>query len=732
MRLTKSLKFNYNTILRAFGIVILTLIHASNISAQENLPFEPVKTSIPPVIDGNLNDEIWQKSTGLTGFKTFIPDYGKPHEEKTVVYISYDSENIYFAFKCYDSEPDKIKTSFSPRDKIRPDDWICINLDSNNDDQSLIALYTNPSGIQMDARWDGQKEDHGVDIIFESAALIDNEGYNVEFKIPYKSLRYSRQDIVQMGVIFERKISRYSSQATYPSLDPEMAMNFLLANMKINFRDIKHYTLFEVLPAITYSNLKTAQNGELAVDVNEPEISATAKLGISSDLILDVTYNPDFSQVESDAGQVEENQRYALYYPEKRPFFLEGNEHYGFAGSGGFDPFRSIVHTRQIVNPELGIKLSGKIGQQNHLAALYASDKLPDPDSEGQKQYARFTILRYKHSLKDDSYLGWFFTGREVLNGHNRVLGTDGKIRLGKSSIIGYHGATSITTDSMAQNPDHETAFGLSYDRNTRNSTVNISLQEISEGFETRTGYITRTGISRGRLMYSPHFFPKRGFIKSISPLITGNISKDKPSDLYEYMAGQGLSFVLPRSTNVTAVYSWSTEIFLNQKFEASGLYLRASSQIFRDLFISMNYLQGKRIRYIENPYQGYGNTINISANYQPTDHFNTYLSYIYTDFYKDSNNEKVFDYSIIRSKNTYQINKYLFLRAIIEYNTYNRDLITDFLASFTYIPGTVVHIGYGSMYERRIWNDQQYIEGKNLLETKRGFFFKASYLWRL
>ncbi len=98
----------------------------------------------------------------------------------------------------------------------------------------------------------------------------------------------------------------------------------------------------------------------------------------------------------------------------------------------------------------------------------------------------------------------------------------------------------------------------------------------------------------------------------------------------------------------------------------------------------------------------------------------------------KESNKEKEFDYSIIRSKNTYQINKYIFIRAIVEYNTFNKDLLTDFLASFTYIPGTVLHIGYCSMYERTMWNGQAYIDGTNLIETQRGFFFKASYLWRL
>ncbi|MFC2119209.1 carbohydrate binding family 9 domain-containing protein [Bacteroidota bacterium] len=718
---------------RKFSIIFFSLLlifSFYNGFAQE--AFDPVKTTIPPKIDGILDEEIWQQSEGLTGFKTFMPDFGKDPEEKTIVYITYDSENVYFGFKCYDKEPEKIKTSVSPRDKIRPDDWICINIDSNNDNQSLCAIYSNPSGIQMDARWDGQKEDHGVDLIFESAGSIDDEGYNIEIKIPFKSLRYSRKDIVQMGVVFERRISRYSSQATYPELDPERGMDFLLTNMKINFQNIKFYTLLEILPAVTYSNIKSAGGGKLNTDFNKGELSLTSKVGISSDLIFDITYNPDFSQVESDAGQVDENQRYDLIYPEKRPFFLEGNDQYGFAGSDEMDPFRSIVHTRKIVDPEIGAKLTGKIGKQNHIAAMYALDKILDLDKDGNQQYANFSILRYKRSFNDDNYLGAFLTDRKIKEGYNRIFGGDGKIRLGKSSTIGFHAVSSFTADSIIESPDPESAIGISYQNSTRNRTFKTSFQNISQGFQTQTGYIQRTGITRGRIMYNPNFFPKKGFIKKIGPMFMGENTYDKPSGLNEFMIGPGVSMLLSRSTNITALYSFSTEIYENEKFITDGAYIRGSSQIFRQLFINFTYRQGKRIRYIENPYQARGNTIDFSANYQPFEHFNTILSYTYYDLYKNSDGKKIFDYNIIRSKNTFQINKYLFIRAIFEYNTYIEELTTDFLASFTYIPGTVVHFGYGSMYEKTRWNGQEYIDGTDLLETRRGFFFKASYLWRL
>jgi hypothetical protein len=711
-------------------ITLLLLSCSATVKADES--FEPLKTTAQPQIDGILNEEIWRTSRGFTDFITYMPDFDKPDKEKTVAYITYDDENVYFAFNCYDRKPNKIKTSIAARDKIRADDWVCINLDSNNDQQVLYTFYINPNGIQMDARHVGMNEDLGVDLVWESAGTIDDEGYNVEIRIPFKSLRYSREEPVQMGVILERRISRYSSQATYPARDPTMGIDFLLHNLKLNFHDIKHYTLFELLPAVTYSNTKIAREGGLKTDLDRSEVSLTSKLGISSDLIADFTYNPDCSQVEADAGQVEENQRYALYYPEKRSFFLEGNEHYGFAGSEADDPLKSIVHTRQIVDPEVGAKLAGKIGSRNHLATMYALDELPDEDTDDCTNYAHFSILRYKRSFQDDNYLGVFYTGREEEKNYNRLAGTDGKVRLSKSSFIGYHGIVSFTKDSTDEKTGSERAAGITYRYSTRDTDLELGIHDITDNFQTRTGYVTRTGITRARIFYGPKYYPSKGSIKKFGPLFTGNITRDKPSKLDEYTVSPGLQLLLTRNSHITARYNYSTEIYLNRKFRTSGFSVETSSQIFKQLFVSLQYSGGKKIRYAEDPYQAKGNTLTSLTIFQPVVHFSTELSYTYSDLYGNETGEKVFDYHIVRSKNTYQINKYLFLRVIVEYDSYNKDLLSDYLVSFTYIPGTVIHFGYGAMYEKTRWNRQEYIESNDFLETKRGFFFKGSYLLRL
>ena len=211
-----------------FSAALSLLFGASFVSANDALI--PLRTDTPPVIDGKLDDAVWQQAPSVTGFKTFFPDYGKDMPDPTVVYYAYDRENLYFAFRCFDSEPDKIKTSVTRRDNVRPDDWICINLDSFNDQQSLYGFYVNPAGIQGDTRFANGREDDGIDLIWYSAGHIDDKGYTLEIKIPFKSIRFANREIVEMGVVFERRVSRRAEQGTYPPLKPERGMFFFDAN----------------------------------------------------------------------------------------------------------------------------------------------------------------------------------------------------------------------------------------------------------------------------------------------------------------------------------------------------------------------------------------------------------------------------------------------------------------------------------------------------------------------
>jgi len=227
-------------------------------------------------------------------------------------------------------------------------------------------------------------------------------------------------------------------------------------------------------------------------------------------------------------------------------------------------------------------------------------------------------------------------------------------------------------------------------------------------------------------------FYPQSKILLRIDPIVHSTQIRDKSSGLYETDNSFDLRFMLLRDSLIQFGYRYATEIFLDEKFKTSSAKIVASSQFTKELFFSLSYRYGKKIRYIADPYQGSGSDASATVIYLPSEKLHLDLSLVYSDFYRDSDSSREYDYTILRSKNTYQVNKYLFFRGILEYNSFRKRLMTDFLASFTYIPGTVIHVGYGSLYEKIKWEDGEYRSTDQFLETKRGFFFKASFLWRL
>lgn len=723
-----------------YTIVYSLLFCAAAALAQPREIVRPLRIDTPPSIDGILDEPFWLQAPTVTGFKTFVPDYGIQMEQQTVVYQAYDRENLYFAFRCFDKEPQKIKSSVTRRDNVRADDWVCINLDSFNDQQALYAFYINPAGIQGDTRYANGREDPGIDIVWYSAGRIDDQGYTIEVQIPFKSIRFANKEIVEMGVIYERRVSRKSEQGTYPPLDPKQAGAFLTQMMPLVFEDVKHYQLLEMLPAVTYGRSHAREFDALTLKSEKTDFSLTAKYGLTSDLILDGTYNPDFSQIESDAGQVDVNLRFALFFPERRPFFLEGNENFNFSGNISDGPLSAIVHTRTIVDPIAGVKLSGKLSRRDFIAVIDALDDLAEfeDDTEVTGKYAHATIVRYKRALDRDSYIGAFYTGREQKDGYNRVFGPDGQMRLTKSSLLGYHFFLSQDRATAAGERQTGHAVGADYQYSTRNLSIALGAQDLSEDFHTRTGFVTRTGISRASAAVSPKFYPNSTFFRRIAPRLATTQIRDKPSDLYETDNTASLQFIFRGNSNATIYATYANEIFFArdangvllpeqfEKFKTSNWRISASHQFSRSLASSLSFRNGKFPIYTESK-QGHGNLLSGSVTWQPSEKLNLTGNLTYQELFRDENGVKVFDVTIVRGRLTYQLNRYLFFRGIVEHNDLRKRLSSEFLASFTYIPGTAFHIGYGSFYNKYVDG----LERSSFVETDRGLFTKFSYLWR-
>ena len=721
-----------------FFFIIDTCLLIFQVYANE--PLKPLLTNSAPVINGQLDDEVWRNAPQVTGFKTFAPDFGRDGSENTITYMLYDSENLYFAFKCHDSEPDKIKTSLSSRDNIISDDWVCINLDSFNDQQALTAFYINSLGIQADSWFAAGNEDFNSDLVWYSAGTLHPDGYTIEVQIPLKSLRYTDNEPVEMSVFFERYISRKSEHSSYPAMDPAKGEAFLTQMKPMVYQNLKHYTLLEILPAVTYSYKSKIVENKLSKDENKPDVSLTAKYGITSKLILDGTVNPDFSQIESDAGQVDVNLRYQLYYSEKRPFFLEGNESFRIAATQAseLDPIVSIVHTRTIANPIAGIKLTGKLSEKNTIASIYAADQLPDKMKSFGK-YAHTPIVRLKSALSEDSYIGSIYAGTELKGHFNRVFGLDEMYRLPDASMIESHVLFSQTKLNSTTKGQWGHALGLSVWKMTRDLDWGITTKDLSENFIAEMGFVSRPAILSFTGIARPKFYPTSDFFQRFDAEAFTAWTEDKLSNQWETFNHISIQSYFLGALTTKVKYSYSTEMYRGEKFETGGFHILVGGQISKELTLSILYRRVNAIYYerdpVKQPFQGKSNRIRTSLTYQPLEQLRGELSFIYDDFFRSSDEQRIYKYPITRGKLTYQFNKYLFFRGIVEHSNFtNGDneprLLQDLLVSFTYIPGTVIYIGYGTLLEDQ-WQDDAILRPIPFRVTASGLFIKMSYLWR-
>ncbi|MCX6554741.1 MAG: DUF5916 domain-containing protein, partial [Candidatus Aminicenantes bacterium] len=557
--------------------------------------------------------------------------------------------------------------------------------------------------------------------------------------MPFKSLRYPFKKKLTMGLLVSRFIGRKSEQTSFPEINPEGGAIMAQAQ-EIELRDVKFERPVELIPALTYDQGSSHRDGAMRSTGKNTDFSLTGKIGLTSNLTLDATCNPDFSQVETDAGQIDVNLRYSIYYSEKRPFFLEGMENFAFATAMEANSVGAIVYTRTIVDPLLGVKLTGRIGNQNVFSGIFSLDEYPgdlaaeEGDAELAGRNASFSILRYKRQMSGDNYIGGFFTNRNFAGESNSVGGIDGRWRLNNTSFFEYSFFKSFSRALDAVQGDQGHSLGLRYNFSNRHWNVDLGFFDLSNDFRIDSGYVTRTGITMVPACVIYTFFPKSKFFQKIDTFWWSYHLLDKHSDLFETYNHLVLRFNLPRQSQVRFDAILGNEVFADQRFNLSGWRVMGWTQVFKQLYLEGGFRHAKRIYYdSESPFQGRGVTADLFLLFQPFDKLSSSLGLSYTDFFRSSNGEKIYDYTIWRSRTTFQLNRYFFARAIIEYNKYWKKVSADFLASFTYIPGTVIYLGYGSIYEKFKWSneDRDYFPADDYLQTRKSFFFKASYLWR-
>jgi hypothetical protein len=724
----KNMHLFFNTMhaLRAFITILLLGLMCGGLFA--NTTVEIHKASEPPKIDGILDDPVWQKARGYTGFISFVPEFGKPAREKTVVYAAYDANHLYFAFRCYDRTPEKIIATYQKRDASSRDDIVLVFIDSHNDGQNAYMFQSNPLGMMVDGIMDsGAYVETSQDFVWEANGKKNAEGYAVEFKIPFRSLRFTKADVVKMKLGYLRRVSRYSEQYTFPAW--EYGKGSVMEHFAtIQLEGIRYKRVFNVLPSAIYMDHKEIDESDRLVSIDQKKIQLglTTKVGVTSGLTLDATVNPDFSHIESDEGQVDVNLRIDALYEEKRPFFLEGLEHFNFAGIED-SPIELIVHTRNIVDPVLGLKLSGKVGKSGVVNSLFAIDEPPGHSNRGSDYYG---ILRYKQLLKGDSYVGGIYTGKEFKQGFRRVSGLDARLRLSGAFFLDSFFLYSTGEGGGLPEPLEGTAFGGKLVLDSEKYYGYLGYHDLSKDFVLEPGRMLRNGIRMFSTYIERYLFLSSEVLKRITVGYTGYLARDTHYNMNEYSHGIFTRFDFASSTRLRVGYKWATEVFRGVLYKQNRFSIMGRSQVTKHVYLELTYDNGAAPHY-DLFIQGDLSRFTFFADIKPTPHFASRFTVTRHVFHEKTSGEEIYDIGIYRNKTTYYFNKYLSLRGIVEYDSELKKVLGDALLEFTLIPGTVIHLGYGPTLAKEWQVGERLTRYNRFRLASSTLFFKASYLFR-
>jgi hypothetical protein len=421
---------------------------------EKAYPITIPKIGQPLVIDGKLDEEIWKDAAVFKDFIQTGPGDNIAPSKPTEAYVMYDEKYMYIGFRCWDDK-DKIRASVAKRDNVTGEDNVRIWLDTYDDQRRAYVIALNPFGIQQDGIYtEGQGADFSVDILMESKGVIEEWGWSVELKIPFSSLRYKAGKDVLWGFNAARNIDRFNDEFNAWLPDYRNVSGFLNKFGKITGLDgIKYERVLEVVPSVTVSEtgkrVRTIDRytlgrpgNENLIDngrwVNQPikaDVGVTLKYSLSPNVTLDAAINPDFAEIEADAPVITANQRFPIFFEEKRPFFLEGKDI--------FNSTLRIFDSRSIVDPDFAAKLTGKAGK-NTFGFLVASDNAPGNYDEDDRndlavrpkidefldKNALFAILRLKRDFGKENNIGFFGTYRSFPEQKNLVAGIDGRIKI--------------------------------------------------------------------------------------------------------------------------------------------------------------------------------------------------------------------------------------------------------------------------------------------------------------
>ena len=706
-------------------------------SSDGRMSVDLARAAQPPVIDGRLDDAAWKTPPlALGAWLTYNPVSGQTLAQTTEVRVSYDDTALLVAFHCIDPEPDKLRATLSRRDQLFSDDWVGFSLDAIGNGQQSYDLFVNPLGVQADILNTATAgENLAPDWVWESAGRQTAEGYDVEIRVPWKSIRFASGRDVKMGILFWRRVSRIGMSASWPAVPA--GRPFFESHAPLLLHDLRRPLALEVVPSATVSRDQLRAGPDaFAAATGRPDVGVSVKYGVTSSASVEATVNPDFSQVESDAFQMEVNQRYPVFYSEKRPFFMEGMGTFELAGTGGDGNMRTAVHTRRIVDPSWGGKSSGTVGRLS-FTALAASDtapgRAPDADPLLKGRDETFLIGRATWGLGRSNYVGALATDTELGSGYNRVVGTDLSLRRGPHVVTGTF-LSSQSRPSGGAGATRGVAGQATYAFETKRWAFASQSEHYDRDFRMDTAFLNQTGLTTNWTYGALSLYPdeqKHAWFKRFSPFFFTRVGRDRiqGGDVRLGLLGVRTSFTRQGYFRIDT--SWAQEPWAGREFQTRGTRVMTGAQLLRWLNVDARLEAGRSVYYDEkDPFVGPAWSHALSLTVQPGASFSQVVSW---DRYQMDrpDGSRAFTVDLLNLRTTYQFDRRFALRAILRYDGSARRVLSDFLASFEPVPGTVAYAGYGSILEQRAWDGASWQRGGDYLTMRRGLFLKASYAKR-
>lgn len=721
-------------------------------------------------VDGELTESFWKNATRMNIAYDVNPGDSTPAPVKTDVYLAENGQSLLLAFVAYDPNIKKLRATLSDRDSAFQDDFIGIMIDSFNDELKAFEFLANPLGVQMDGIKDdiNGNEDFSWNSIWKSEGKVYEDRYVVEMEIPFKVLRFSdSKDTKTWGIALIRNYPRELRHQLFSNKLERKINCFLCQFDKVSgLKNIESGNNMELVPFVTMQKSERRQlpnNPNWMSDGVEHDVGVDFRWGVTDNSVLNLTVNPDFSQVESDSIQLEVNNNFSLYYSEKRPFFLEGADYF----STNFN----ILHTRNIANPDIGAKYTGKTGKHSY-AALLARDEVTSfilPRAQSSSSISLYDgtnplesdvgVLRYSYDLGKSSRIGAIYTERSADGYSNRVFGTDGKYYITDADTVNFQFLKSRSVnpqqviDRGYADEQSGSAYSFLYSHKVKDWGMYITRNFVGKDFRADLGFMNQAGYRKDIIgaNYQWYFDDKDSFFNRV------NFSTDY--DKTHRHDGQKLEEEFEFRVSANGLYqSWiGLGSGVRDAYYTNGVSSDVDGPWFRQNFwwLSANYKPLSNLQIGINPSasdaifyaraeKAKNSSFNVWADWQVLDNWNLNANYSYralknaADYLYKTNS-----YSL---RTSYQFNKESYLRFIyqltkVDFNRANYNFSHDnsdrkamqLLYAYKWNSKTTFYLGY-SDNERSQFNENPHtLAQQDLSQTEgRTLFSKFTYAWQL